>query len=791
MNYRFKLSLLVLLACQQLTFAQFNMNLLSTVSYNQDLNDIWGWVDESTGTEYALVGVRNGVSIVSLEDPTNAQELFFIPGQNSTWRDLKTWGNYAYVTTDQGGTTDGLLVIDLSDLPNSIDYYNWNPVFSDLGPQELNTCHNIYIDEFGYAYLAGCNLNGGGIIYIDVHTNPWNPSYAGAGPSVYSHDVYVRDNKSFSSEIYGGELAIYDVTDKDNTTLLGSVETPYSFTHNSWLSDDGTVTFTTDELANAPVAAYDVSDPTDIQYLDEYKPLATVGSNVIPHNVHVWNDFLIISYYTDGGRIVDSANPENLIEVGNFDTFLGGGAGFNGAWGAYPFLPSGNVLITDIGNGLYVCGVNYLRACYLEGIVTDANTTDPIFQVNVEIDSDIEINGTTSDVSGDYKTGLATAGTYDVTFSHPNYISQTISVELDNGILTELDVQLQPKEAIQGIVYDEANTTIINSFVQLTNPSSGETLNYTAGANGNIQIFADEGSYTALVGAWGFRTIETTVEITQGVPVEFTLEAGYEDDFTFDFGWSTLGTASTGDFEWVVPQESEFANSTTTLGFDLPTDFSNKCYVTGNGGNGGANDIDDGYVRLGSPIMDLSNYLNATVDFSAFFWVGGGNGGPVNDSLHVFLSDGSTTSKLISIYEPTGTWENFTFNIQDYVSLSNTVQIIFEAADDNPGHIVEAMVDGIYVDGELASNNNNLDQLALNFELGPNPFRESFNYTMKQENNKAYSYEIIDISGKSIQKGILESSGSISINSTVPAGNYLIVIQEDNQLIHSQELIKQ
>ncbi|MEZ4985489.1 MAG: choice-of-anchor B family protein [Saprospiraceae bacterium] len=344
-------------------WAQLNMSLMSHIEYGVDLNDIWGYVAPD-GTEYALVGAYDGVSIVSLADPTDAVEVAFVPGQGSIWRDIKTWGTYAYVVTDQGGTTEGLTVINLADLPNSVDYFHWTPQLQGLGT--LNRCHNIYIDEFGYAYLAGCNINGGGMIFIDVFSTPGTPVFAGAGAPVYAHDVYTRDNKMYASELNLGRMGVYDVSNKQAPVLLGSQLTPREFTHNIWLSDDGNVAFTTDELPDAPIAAYDVSDPSDIQELDQYRPAATLGSSVIPHNVHVWNDWLVISYYTDGGIVVDASRPDNLIEVGNFDTFFAPGAGFNGVWGAYPFLPSGVVLLSDINSGLYVLDVNYVRGCYLE-----------------------------------------------------------------------------------------------------------------------------------------------------------------------------------------------------------------------------------------------------------------------------------------------------------------------------------------------------------------------------------------------------------------------------------------
>ena len=97
------------------------------------------------------------------------------------------------------------------------------------------------------------------MIFVDVFTRPDTPLVVDFGDPEYSHDIYVRDNLAYSSEINRGVFAIYDVLHKGAVELLATQSSPFNFTHNTWLSDDGTTLFTTDELANAPVGSYDIS----------------------------------------------------------------------------------------------------------------------------------------------------------------------------------------------------------------------------------------------------------------------------------------------------------------------------------------------------------------------------------------------------------------------------------------------------------------------------------------------------------------------------------------------------
>jgi len=285
-------------------------------------------------------------------------------------------------------------------------------------------------------------------------TDPWNPVYVGAEAVHYCHDSYVRGDTLWTSDILDGMFSVYDISDRSNPILLATQQTPFEFNHNSWLSDDGSHLFTTDERSGAPIGSFDVSDLSNITLVDAY-----YTTNMRPsesHNVRVLNDFIINASYGSQVTIIDAAHPDNLIEVGNYPT----GNGI--CWDADPFLPSGIIIATDTHiDSVYFLQPNYLRACYLIGTVTDSLTGQTINNVKVDIPS-ITLHDSTN-LSGVYKTGYVTAGTYTVEYSKPGYTSKIFSVQLDNGVETVLDVQLVDTGYVYPVIEQQENILVKNN----------------------------------------------------------------------------------------------------------------------------------------------------------------------------------------------------------------------------------------------------------------------------------------------------------------------------------------
>lgn len=430
-----RLSALVLLLGLIVSSARaqhFAMQQLGQLSFDVELSDIWGYVDEE-GNEYALIGLNDNFSVVDVTDPANPEEVFrTIGGMSSAWRDVKTYGDHAYITCECG---PGLLIVDLSPLPASgnLSYTYWN---SDT--MTFYKAHNLYIDD-GVAYIFGADYSKGGAIMLDLTQDPMNPTPIGIYDEEYLHDGFVRNDTLWGAAIYLGEMQVIDVSDKANPELKSVWKTPGGFTHNAWLSDDSKHIFTTSEIKNGKIAAYDVSNILNPIEEDIWQVNDT---SIIPHNAHWHNGFLVNSHYTIGVSIMDVSRPHNMVEVGRYDTSPDYTyEGFHGCWGVYPYLPSGNIIASDIETGLHILGAEYKRAAYLEGNVTDLHTGGTIFFPEITlIENDLK---TTGNIVGAYATGTRFPGNFTVVATADGYFPDTIeNVVLQNGEVTQLDIQL-------------------------------------------------------------------------------------------------------------------------------------------------------------------------------------------------------------------------------------------------------------------------------------------------------------------------------------------------------------
>ncbi|ARD43513.1 choice-of-anchor B family protein [Colwellia sp. PAMC 21821] len=378
------------------SFACSNIDLLAHMPLNEfssrpsSANDIWGHVDLNNGNEYALIGLRNGVAIVNVTDPEDPQEVGTISGLNSTWRDIKVyqyfdniinaWQAYAYATID--GASDHVTIINLNQLPNSVSLVEKNTV--------VTKAHNVYITNVDHTLnialpgltpslqLIGSNRFGGAFHSYSLATpatlTALSNNYFGSG---YTHDgasINITDNRKESQcdtqgdsctvfiDFNEKEVKLWNITDTSATTLLGTgeyndVAKSNQYVHSGWGTEDEQHIFLHDEFdekdggLNSTVRIFSIADLTNPVQVGQW----TGPTRAIDHNGFVRGNRYYMSNYERGLTVLDITDPANPVDVGFFDTYTpSNNAGFNGAWGTYPFLPSGNILVSDIGSGLYI-----------------------------------------------------------------------------------------------------------------------------------------------------------------------------------------------------------------------------------------------------------------------------------------------------------------------------------------------------------------------------------------------------------------------------------------------------
>lgn len=334
-------------------------------------NSLWGWTDPVTGHEIALLGLDNGTAFVDIADPEEPVYLGKLPTSTGTsiWRDVRTYGHYAYIVADQDGA-HGMQVFDLDQLRSVVS----PPVtFTETAHYgQINNTHTIWInEETGFAYLVGTNTCGTGMHMVNL-ANPTAPTFAGCGYTTsYVHEnqcvVYHGPDTTYTGHeiclpCLGSthKIAILDVTNKSAPVVLKTLQYNNSgYSHQGTLTDDQRYYILDDELDEEnqgnPTRTYvfDVSD-LDNPVLVGFHDAATL---VIDHNQYVHGEYLYQSNYQAGFRIqhLDDLATASMSEVAFFDIYpASNDPQFNGNWNNYRFPGSGNVIVSGIEQGLFV-----------------------------------------------------------------------------------------------------------------------------------------------------------------------------------------------------------------------------------------------------------------------------------------------------------------------------------------------------------------------------------------------------------------------------------------------------
>ena len=528
--------------------------------------DIWGFIDLNTHREYAIVGYSTGTAVYDVTDPELPREVGFVNGQQTTWRDIKVyqsfnpnenrWNAYAYVTADSA--TDGLFIIDLTQLPHAISRIGYSSDFA--------AAHNVYIADTDFStglsvsgdtpllVLAGSDRSDGRFRTYSL-TDPRSPQFIAApatpagqpgGDRLYMHDaasMIVTDNRKDLQCINAAgndhcdvlfdfnesSIDIWDITQPSSPAILSQL--PYSntgYTHSGWPSEDQQFLFVQDELDERDRGL--VTTLRVVSIADLRAPTISTAwsgpSNAIDHNGFVRGNRYYMSNYARGFTVLDITNPQNAVEVGHFDTYpASDNVGFPGNWGAYPYLPSGNIALSDIDSGLYLLADHTVEspagALSFTAVSFAASETESL-ALTVQ-----RSGGSSGAISVNWEVIFATADTDDIATS--------------SGVLSWADGDSGDRTINIDTVGDGINEGLERLLVRMVAPTGGATV---AAPFISSAFISDPGAQTSV----SFSTNSVTVaERGFGVAVATLQRSGNAaGSASVDFS-ITGGDAAAGD----------------------------------------------------------------------------------------------------------------------------------------------------------------------------------------------------------------------------------------------------
>ena len=347
--------------------AQWNDTTLQTIDGDQLWSDIMGYHDSTKYKEYAILFGNDSFYFFDITNPKTTKLIVKVDGfsKKSINRDVEIYQHYAYCVSERSGSLGGLQILDLQYLPDSVhEVYR-----SDALTVQA---HTVFIEAERKRMYIPQNSTKVGFSAMDIFSlnNPENPTKLaslqvplnGLGEAQFSkvHEMYSRNDTVYLS-CYENGLYMMDLTNLNAQKLLGVIANyPQRGTnHSSWLNAKGNMIMFTDENQGSPIKIFDISDignPKQIVYFNSHP-------NALPHNAYWKENMAVVSAYEDGVYIFDITNLNNPKVHAFYDTYPlnadGVYSGFHGCWGVWPYLPSGNIIASDISEGLFVMKPKY------------------------------------------------------------------------------------------------------------------------------------------------------------------------------------------------------------------------------------------------------------------------------------------------------------------------------------------------------------------------------------------------------------------------------------------------
>jgi len=309
--------------------------------------DVWG------EGNYAYIGSYNsngnnvfGVMIFDISNP-GAPRLagHYNPSEGGRFQDVVVINGIGYFSSENRG---GVHIVDVSNPANPVLLYQI--LERDGGYPNV---HELWVAD-GILYEA--NSFSTKVKAFDVR-NPHVPVFLRdiqTTDTRYIHAIVALNGKLYTSG-WGGKTDIFDVRNILTTDppRLGAFDSGTN-SHVSWPSNNGQLLASARETTNGDVRLFDISNPANPALLSTISAQSLGLEAYTAHNPYIIGNMLFVSWYQAGLVVVDITDPRQPYLTGVYDTHTGPINGFDGCWGAYPFLGFDKVLLSDLDGGLYI-----------------------------------------------------------------------------------------------------------------------------------------------------------------------------------------------------------------------------------------------------------------------------------------------------------------------------------------------------------------------------------------------------------------------------------------------------
>lgn len=352
-------------------------------------NDAWGWFDPQSKREFAITCVGNGTLFIEVSNPYCPVIVGLLPtaSGNTIARDATVYADHAFLVAE--ANKHGMQVFDLHELlsapaPGAAPaqggpaqgarrMFKAVANYTGTSGHTISNTHTIMINETaGFAYLAGTGDCDGGLHIVDIR-KPTEPRFAGCWSELgYVHEAHCARYTGPDASMKGRDLCfaavpdsgmvVVDVTDPAQTKTVSVTDYPgRAYPHQGSLTEDERYLVFGDELDEQQNKKNTRTFIFDVSTLAKPKLIGTHNGSTLAtdHNQYIRGNYSYQANYTAGMRVMDLKDIAmgKLSEVAFFDTMPDDDSNeMDASWVAYPYLPSGTIVLNGL-TGLYLVGL--------------------------------------------------------------------------------------------------------------------------------------------------------------------------------------------------------------------------------------------------------------------------------------------------------------------------------------------------------------------------------------------------------------------------------------------------